>query len=78
MGGVRNAAGAVLLLFLLAASRVADGAPSGLRLPASSGSSLVISVSMKPGATAFTVTPREPISRASDLVNPSIPALAAA
>ena len=33
---------------------------------------------MKPGATAFTVMPREPSSRASALVNPRSPALAAA
>ncbi len=38
----------------------------------------VMSVSMKPGATTFAVMPRDPISRARDLVNPIIPALAAA
>jgi hypothetical protein len=37
-----------------------------------------MSVSMNPGAMAFAVMPREPTSRASDLVNPRIPALAAA
>ena len=35
-------------------------------------------VSMKPGATALTVMPREPTSLASDLVNPIRPAFAAA
>ncbi len=38
----------------------------------------VISVSINPGATALTVIPREPTSRASDLVKPIMPALAAA
>ena len=37
-----------------------------------------MSVSMKPGATTFTVMPREPISLASDLLKAMIPALAAA
>jgi len=41
-------------------------------------SARVMSVSMKPGATTFAVMPREPTSRASDLVNPIIPAFAAA
>ncbi len=36
------------------------------------------SVSIKPGATTFTVILREPISRASDRVNPIIPAWQAA
>ena len=36
-----------------------------------------MSVSMNPGAMSFTVMPREPISFASDLVNPSMPAFAA-
>ena len=38
---------------------------------------VVISVSMKPGATALTVMSRLATSRASDLVNPIRPALAA-
>ena len=38
----------------------------------------VRSVSIYPGATAFTVILREAISRAADFVNPMIPALAAA
>ena len=38
----------------------------------------VISVSIKPGATALDLTPLEPNSRATDLVNPIIPALDAA
>ena len=38
----------------------------------------VMSVSMKPGATAFTVMPREATSRATDFVKPTIPALLAA
>ncbi len=38
----------------------------------------VISVSMKPGATALTVMAREATSRAIDLVNPITPALLAA
>ena len=38
----------------------------------------VMSVSMNPGASALTVMPREAISFASDLVNPRMPALAAA
>ena len=38
----------------------------------------VISVSMKPGATAFTVIVREATSRATDFVNPITPALLAA
>ena len=37
-----------------------------------------MSVSMKPGATTLTVMPRQPTSRASDLVKPIMPALAAA
>ena len=37
-----------------------------------------MSVSMKPGATTLTVIPRLPISRASDLENAMMPALAAA
>ena len=37
-----------------------------------------MSVSMKPGATQFTVMLRLPTSRARDLENPTIPALAAA
>ena len=37
-----------------------------------------MSVSMKPGATALTVTPRAASSRASDLVRPMTPALVAA
>ena len=37
-----------------------------------------MSVSMKPGATQFTVMLRLPTSRASDLVKPTTPALAAA
>ena len=37
----------------------------------------VMSVSMKPGATTFTVMLREPISRASDFEKPIIPAFAA-
>ena len=36
----------------------------------------VISVSMKPGATEFTVMPLEPTSLASDFVKPLNPALA--
>src|SRR5262249_52058707 len=43
----------------------------------SSVSPLVISVSTKPGATAFTVTPVRPTSRASDRVKPIIDALVA-
>ena len=39
---------------------------------------MVISLSMKPGATAFTVIPLEPTSLAMALVNPRIPALVAA
>ena len=42
------------------------------------GNFAVISVSMKPGATAFTVIPREATSRATALVNPRMPALVAA
>ncbi len=38
----------------------------------------VMSVSMKPGATQFTVMPREPISLARDLEKPSTAALDAA
>ena len=38
----------------------------------------VISVSMKPGATALAVTPREASSLAMDLVRPIMPALLAA
>ena len=38
----------------------------------------VMSVSMNPGGIALAVMPREPTSRASDLVNPMMPALAAA
>ena len=38
----------------------------------------VMSVSMKPGATAFAVMPREATSRATDFVKPTIPALLAA
>ena len=38
----------------------------------------VMSVSMNPGATQFTVTLRLPISRASDLLKPMTPAFAAA
>src|SRR5882724_9915753 len=38
----------------------------------------VMSVSRKPGATAFTLTPRRPTSRASDRVNPIIAAFVAA
>ncbi len=38
----------------------------------------VMSVSMNPGATQFTVTLRLPISRASDLLKPITPAFAAA
>ena len=37
-----------------------------------------MSVSMNPGAIAFTVIPREPSSRATDLVNPISAALLAA
>ena len=37
-----------------------------------------MSVSMKPGATAFTRTLREASSRATDLVSPISPALVAA
>ncbi len=38
----------------------------------------VMSVTMKPGATALTVTPNGPSSIASVLVKPCMPALAAA
>ena len=38
----------------------------------------VMSVSMKPGATAFTVMEREATSRATDFVKPMMPALLAA
>src|ERR1700738_920581 len=44
----------------------------------SSGRLFVMSVSMKPGATQFTVMPRLPISRASARVIPATPAFAAA
>ncbi|BDH57114.1 hypothetical protein MTP03_20530 [Tsukamurella sp. PLM1] len=37
----------------------------------------VISVAMKPGATALAVTPNRPSSNARVLVNPCMPALAA-
>ena len=37
-----------------------------------------MSVSMKPGATAFTVMEREATSRATAFVNPMMPALLAA
>ena len=37
-----------------------------------------MSVSMSPGATTFTVMPREPTSRATDLQNPISPAFDAA
>ncbi len=52
-------------------------------LPASlpfcaSPSAAVIAVSMKPGATRFTVTPRLATSCASAFVSPASPALAAA
>ena len=43
-----------------------------------SGRSLVMSVSTKPGATTFAVTPLEPSSRAIVLVRPTRPALLAA
>jgi hypothetical protein len=46
-------------------------------LRAASGSAAVISVSIYPGATAFTRTLRDATSRASDLVKPMSPALAA-
>ena len=36
----------------------------------------VMSVSMKPGATALTVMEREATSRATDLVKPTMPGLA--
>ena len=45
---------------------------------AASGMAAVISVAMKPGATALTVTPREASSLARDLVMPMRPALLAA
>ena len=38
----------------------------------------IISVSMKPGAIALTVTPLRATSSAADFVKPMIPALAAA
>ena len=38
----------------------------------------VMSVSMKPGAIAFAVMPRDATSRATDLVKPMMPALLAA
>src|SRR5690606_5964098 len=44
----------------------------------SSASAAVMSVSMKPGATAFTVTLRDASSRASARVKPSTPAFVAA
>ena len=44
----------------------------------SSPSAEVMSVSINPGATAFTVIPREAISSARDYVNPIRPALLAA
>ena len=43
----------------------------------SSGTASTIRVEMNPGATAFTVMPREATSRATVLVNPMSPALAA-
>lgn len=43
----------------------------------SSLSASVISETMKPGATALTVIPRDASSRALDFVKPSIPALVA-
>ena len=42
-----------------------------------SGSTLVMSVVMNPGATTLTVIPREASSRAIVLLNPIIPALLA-
>ena len=47
-------------------------------MPWTSSSAFVMSVSMKPGATAFTVMPRDPTSRASDFEKPMMPAFAAA
>ena len=49
-----------------------------IRLQSPSFNSDVMSVSMKPGAMALTVMPREANSRATDLVNPISPALLAA
>src|ERR1700722_10864523 len=56
--------------------------PSAIRVfnisRAGSPSALVISVTMKPGATAFAVIPRDASSRATDFVNPMRPAFDAA
>ena len=51
---------------------------AGMASTTASGTSLVMSVSMKPGATALTVTPRRATSAATVLVRPIRPALAAA
>ena len=45
---------------------------------AASGRTSVSAVPIYPGATALARTPREPSSRASDFVNPMIPAFEAA
>ena len=50
------------------------GIEASQALRASSGIFPVISVMINPGAMAFERTPREPSSRATDLVNPIIPA----
>ena len=54
------------------------GLRAGTALSTASGRSFVMSVSMKPGATALTVTPRRATSAAIVLVIPISPALAAA
>ena len=54
------------------------GMVSSRAVRAASGRTAVISVSMKPGATALTVTPRVASSLARDLVRPMSPALLAA
>ena len=54
------------------------GMPEHMKSLAACGMAAVISVSIKPGATALTVMPRDATSRASDLVIPMRPALLAA
>ena len=54
------------------------GMPDMMDFMASAGTAATMSVSNYPGATAFTVMPLGASSRASALVNPRIPAFAAA
>ncbi len=76
------ASGAARKTTAAATSSGAPKRPSGVCLSKVSfnywGSASVNRVSMKPGATALTVMPREPTSFAKDFVKPIRPALAAA